>query len=411
MSNYNTDAKKIMPQTLKGFRDFLPAEAMKRQWLKNKIIEAFELWGYEPLETPTLEPLEIFEGQIGEGEKLFYKFKDFGGRNVALRYDQSVPSCRVIANYYSKLIFPFKRYQIQSAFRADKPQKGRYREFLQCDADIFGVSSPVADAETIALCLDIYQRLGFKQARVLISDRALLSDLPYEAIVAVDKIQKIGPDRVLQEMTKSGIALADARNYLQKAKSVQPNETIRTILSYLESYGFEKEQFQFEPSIARSFSYSTGPIWEVVIPNYTTGSVLGGERYDNVIRNISGINVAATGFAIGFDRTLEAAEECGLVPNFQTLSSVLVTIFSPDLLSKSLAVARQLRNCGTKTDIYPDPLVRLDKQLKYANQKGIPFVVIIGPDEAENKTATLKNMKTKEQKTVPVDDLCGLMKN
>ena len=160
--------KKVMPLALKGFRDFLPIEAMKRQWLRNKIIGVFEQWGYEPLETPTLEPLEIFEGQIGEGEKMFYKFKDFGGRNVALRYDQSVPSCRVIANYYTKLIFPFKRYQIQSAFRADKPQKGRYREFLQCDADIFGVPSPVADAEVIALSLDIYRKLARVRLLVLV---------------------------------------------------------------------------------------------------------------------------------------------------------------------------------------------------------------------------------------------------
>src|SRR3989344_4710325 len=170
------------PQTLKGFRDFLPADAMARQWLVGKIKKVFELWGFDPLETPTLEPLELFEGQIGEDEKLFFKFKDSGNRNVALRYDQTVPTCRVVGQYGQDLPMPFKRYQIQPAFRAEKPQKGRYREFLQCDADIFGESSIMADAEVIALSLDIYRRLGFKEVKVLINDRALLSDLPYDAI-------------------------------------------------------------------------------------------------------------------------------------------------------------------------------------------------------------------------------------
>src|SRR3989338_5764945 len=168
----------IKPQTLKGFRDFLPQDAMKRNWLRNKLTEIFELWGYDPLETPTLEPLELFTGQIGEDEKLFFSFTDHGGRKVALRYDQTVPSVRVVSQYLNQLPKPFKRYQIQNAFRAEKPQRGRYREFTQCDADIFGDSSPYADAETIALSLDIYKKLGFKEAKVLINDRNLLSDLP-----------------------------------------------------------------------------------------------------------------------------------------------------------------------------------------------------------------------------------------
>src|SRR4030042_7163728 len=153
-------------QTLKGFRDFLPEDALKRQWLKDKLCRIFEKWGYDPLETPTLEPLELFAGQIGEDEKLFFKFEDQGGRKVALRYDQTVPTCRVVGQYAQQLIMPFKRYQIQPAFRAEKPQKGRYREFLQADADIFGVESPYADAETIALSLDIYRSLGFPKAKV-----------------------------------------------------------------------------------------------------------------------------------------------------------------------------------------------------------------------------------------------------
>src|SRR3989344_8614687 len=186
-----------MPQTLKGFRDFLPEQAEKREWLRSKMIKVFQSWGYEPLETPIVEPLELFEGEIGEDEKLFFKFTDLGGRKVALRYDQTVPVSRVIGQYFNQLTFPFRRYQIQPAFRAEKPQKGRYREFVQCDADIFGVKTPDADAEVIALSLDIYRQLGFKRALVRINSRALFKDMPYEAIVSIDKIKKIGDESVL----------------------------------------------------------------------------------------------------------------------------------------------------------------------------------------------------------------------
>src|SRR3989344_6593776 len=158
-------------QTLKGFRDFLPEEALRRAWLREQIIKVFEKWGYDPMETPTLEPLELFAGQIGEDEKMFFKFEDPGGRQVALRYDQTVPGVRVLVEYENQITRPLKRYQIQPAFRAEKPQKGRYREFVQCDADIFGEPSPIADAEVIAISIDIYRQLGFKEAKVLINDR------------------------------------------------------------------------------------------------------------------------------------------------------------------------------------------------------------------------------------------------
>ena len=182
--------KTIQSRTLKGFRDFLSKEAMQRQWLKNKMIEVCELWGYEPLETPTLEPLELFAGQIGEDEKLFYKFKDQGDRDVALRYDQTVPTCRVIGQYVNQLVLPYRRYQVQQVFRAEKPQKGRYREFTQFDIDIFGVATPLADAEVIAVTLDIYRRLGFKTATVIVNNRDLMKDIPYTAIASIDKLKK-----------------------------------------------------------------------------------------------------------------------------------------------------------------------------------------------------------------------------
>ncbi len=396
-------------QTLRGFRDFLPEDAIKRQWLKDKLISVFEQWGFDPLETPTLEPLELFAGQIGEDEKLFFKFKDPGGRDVALRYDQTVPACRVVGQYSSAgspqgLPMPFKRYQIQPAFRAENPQRGRYREFLQCDADIFGIESPIADAEVIALALDIYKQLGFPKAIVRINDRQLLQAIPYNAIVAIDKLKKIGEEGVIKEMEKKGISYEKAKEYLGIVKNCKPNETISVILNYLRALSFNESWFMFDPTIARSFAYSTGPIWEVEIPGFTGGSVLGGERFDGLVEKIAGIKIPGTGFGLGFDRTLEAAEQYNLLPNLKTETLIFVTIFSPKLMKQSLAVAQQLRAQGINTDIYPDPNAKLDKQLKYADRKGIPYVIILGPDELKRNVVKLKNMQTKTQKELAIEN-------
>jgi len=379
-------------QTLKGFRDFLPQEALQRQWLKNKIISVFEQWGYDPIETPTLEPLELFKGQIGEDEQLFYQFTDNGGRQVALRYDQTVPTCRVVGQYGQQLPMPFRRYQIQTAFRAEKPQKGRYREFTQCDADIFGIADAMADAETIALSLDIYRQIGFPKVKVLINDRELMKDIPYEAIVAIDKLNKIGTDGVIAEMAKKSIEGSKAKQYLDYVMNLRPNETINTILNYLEKLQFPKDWYEFNPTIARSFSYSTGPIWEVIIPDIPGGSVLGGERYDKLIERVSGQKIAGTGFGLGFDRTLEAALYLGLIPDCATKTQVLVTVFNKELLDYALMVSRSLREKGLMVETYPTTEDKLPKQIKYADKKGIPFVAIAGENEQREGTVTIKNL-------------------
>ncbi len=400
MTNNNLKAT-----TLKGFRDFPPSQALQRQWLEKKIRRIFELWGYDPIETPTLESLDLFSGQIGEDEKLFFSFEDQGGRQVALRYDQTVPTCRFVGQNRQQLAFPFKRYQIQPAFRAEKPQKGRYREFLQCDADIFGLDSPLADAELIALSLDIFKRLGFPKAKVLINDRQLLKDIPYPAIAAIDKLNKIGPSGVIKEMIGKGINENDANQYLKTVQDLKPNQTINTILDYLKQLGFSSDWYQFDPTIARSFSYSTGPIWEVVIPGFDGGSVLGGERFDKLVLDISGQEVPATGFGLGFDRTLEAAIQLGIAPQFSTLSSVLISPLDTKSLGYSLTISQQLRDAGINTELYPDPNAKIQKQLKYANKKGIPFVAIIGDQELKDKTVTLKDMTKGVQETLLVSEL------
>lgn len=392
---------KPVTQTLKGFRDFLPEETKKRQWLKNKMEEVFEKWGFVPIETPTLEPLEIFEGQIGEDEKMFFKFEDRGGRKVALRYDQTVPTCRFIGENFNSLIFPFKRYQIQPAFRAENPQKGRYREFVQADIDIIGSKSPLADAECITLSIDLYKQIGFEKPIALINNRNLLAGIPYSAIAAVDKLKKIGKAGVLKEIQEKGFSENDAKSFFDKIENLQPDETLKTIFDYLDALGL-KENYKFEPTLARSFSYSEGPIWEITIEGYSTssfgGSVGGGERYDALLKKISGQDIGATGIAFGFDRTLEAAEMLGIVPPDKSSTKVLVTIFSPELLDKSLEITARLREKGINTEIYTDADAKLDKQLKYADRKGIPFAIILGPEEVSKNGFMLKNLGTKEQK-------------
>lgn len=392
-------------QTLKGFRDFLPEDARQRAWLKEVMISVYEKWGYQPLETPTLELLELFVGQIGEDEKLFFKFQDNGGRNVALRYDQTVPTCRVIGQYFNQLTFPFKRYQIQNTFRAENPQKGRYREFTQSDVDIFGVNSPLADAEIIAICLDLYKTLGFKDVVILVNNRDLIKDIPYPAISSIDKLSKIGEEDVIADMVKKGIPETQAMQYLKTVRDLEPDETIKTIFDFLEKLGFSKEWFRFEPTLMRAFAYSEGPIWEINIPGYSGGSVGGGERYDDLVEKISGQKVPGTGVGIGFDRTLEAVKEFNLLPKFENVTKVLVTVFSIELGEKSIKAANTLREKGINTELWLDADAKLEKQLKYADLKGIPYVVIIGPDEAKNNKVTLKKLSDKTQETFSLDEI------
>ncbi len=388
----------------------MPKEAKGRQWLKRKIEDIFELWGFDPMETPTLEPLELFEGKIGEEEQLFFKFKDNAGRDVALRYDQTVPTCRVVGQYAQSLPMPFRRYQIQPAFRAEKPQKGRYREFVQCDADIFGESSYLADAEVIGLSIDIYKRLGFKNACVSVNDRELLAKIPYKAIVAIDKLEKIGELGVIRDMIEKGIEREEAIKYLKQVRELRPNERILKIFDYLKNLGFDESWYKFEPTLSRSFSYSSGPIWEVKIKNSTGGSVLGGERYDGLVEKISGIKMPGTGFGLGFDRTLEACQEFGLLPEFSTVTKVLVCVMDGEYFEYGMQILKNLRDVGVESEIYPSKEVKIDKQLRYANKKGIPYVMIVGADEVQAKKVSLKNMKTGEQETTFVEDAIKKLK-
>ena len=403
-------------QTLKGFRDFLPEEAIKREYVIKKIKKVFESFGYDPIETPALEYAEVLLGKYGEEtDKLLYTFEDRGGRRVGLRYDQTVPTARFIAENRANIPLPFKRYQIQPTWRQENPQKGRFREFLQVDADIFGLKEGLADAEIISLIYSIYERLGFKEIFIKINDRDVLFSLlksasipekqKFSAVRAIDKLDRVGKNGVSKELKNAGIPNVKAKTLLKKIESLKPTKNLEKLFELLNKMGIPKNTYIFEPALARGLDYYTGTIFEVEIPDYKAGSVLGGGRYDKLLRLFTGVDIPAVGFGLGFDRTIEAMEQFGLLPKIKTATKVLVTIFSDKHLGLSIEVTNLLRKGGINTEMYADENTKLDKQLKYADKKGIPWAVIIGPNEALKGEVVLKNLKTKKQETVPAGTL------
>lgn len=398
----------IKAQTLKGFRDFLPEQTRKRQYVINKLRGVFESFGFEPLETPALEYEEVLLGKYGEeGDKLMYRFTDNGGRKVALRYDQTVPLARVAAQYQNELPMPFKRYQIQPVWRAENPQKGRFREFLQCDIDTVGTASPLADAEIIAAAAKSLQELGFKKFKIIINDRNIFSNLIKRGVFsekllqiiirAMDKLKKIGRDGVLDEMLAKGISTEIATYAFQTIEDMQPTENLQKIFGLLLELGMDQSQFEFSPTLARGLDYYTGMIFEVEVEGYTVGSVAGGGRFDKLIGMFAGKDIPAVGVAYGFDRIIEVMTELNLFPVDLATTKVLVTVFSKELEQKSIEVCSQLRSNNINCELWLDPETKLDKQLKYADQKDIPYVIIIGPEEAETDKVTLKNLKNQTQ--------------
>lgn len=400
----------IKPQTLKGFRDFLPKEAKKRQYVIDILKQVFESYGFEPLETPSLEYEEILLGKYGEeGDKLMYRFEDNGKRKVALRYDQTVPLARVVAEYQNELPMPFKRYQIQNVWRAENTQKGRYREFLQCDADIVGVSSPLADAEIIKLVIAIYKALNL-DVIVKINDRTNLASLDKKYIAAIDKLEKIGESQVLSEMTEKGMNDKDAKTALRELQNKPQTEAIARILTSLKQMDVDMSKIQYEPTLARGLDYYTGIIFETIVQG-STGSICSGGRYDKLVGMFAGQDFPAVGFGLGFDRTIEVLEEQNKIPDLSSTTKVLVTVF-PELKEKSLQITSLLREQGINTEIYLEENAKMDKQLKYADRKQIPYVVIIGQDEASKDRYTLKDMKKRiESKMVTYEEMLSEIEN
>jgi histidyl-tRNA synthetase len=408
------------PQLLKGFRDFLPAEKRKRDYVMSKIKEVFERFGFEPLETPTLEYASLLLGKYGdEADKLVYTFEDRGERQVGLRYDQTVPTARVLAQYQNELPRYFRRYQMQNVFRADKPQKGRFREFTQCDIDIFGSTSPLADAEILACTYEVYKNIGFKTVQLNINDRqvlmATLSPFATEQVTVfsliqtIDKLDKVSVGEAVEELINKGLAKTSAQAAIEAISTAQPSENLQAILKATRELGVPDEALVFNPRIARGLDYYTGMIFEVTITEYPVGSVGGGGRYDNLIRDLGGPEVPAVGIAYGFDRTVEAADQLGLIPTANSSTQVLVTVFDEKTQGASLVAAQQLRAASLRTELYP-AVDKIGKQFKLADQKQIPWVIIIGEAEVAQNQVTLKNMASGEQTTLTLSEAINLIK-
>ena len=403
----------MLIQPPKGFRDFLPEKSLQRNFLIEKLKTLFERFGFDPLETPTLEYAEVLLGKYGEeADKLIYIFEDKGGRKLGLRYDQTVPLARVVSQYQN-LPKPFKRYQIQSVFRAENPQKGRFREFIQADIDIVGEESLLAEVEIIAASLKIFKELGFKKTKIFINDRKNFENLDKKVISAIDKLEKVGEEKVIEEIAKiKSISCDEAKATLDQIKNKKPTETILKLFSLLKTYNLkEEEDFVFKPTLARGLDYYTGIIFEAVDDSYKGGSLGGGGRYDNLIGIFLENSIPACGFAFGFDRLLEAGNELNLFPKKSTSTKVLVTIFSKDFIEKSIKVAAFLREKNINTELFLNPEKKLDKQLKYADKKGIPYVLILGEEEVKKNVVKLKDLKTGSQKEFSLEEALKILSN
>lgn len=403
-------------QTLKGFRDFLPTEKRLRDRVATQIRHAFERFGFEPLETPTLEYSELLLGKYGdEADKLVYTFMDRGDRKIGLRYDQTVPTARVLAQYQNELPKYFRRYQIQNVFRADKPQKGRYREFTQCDADVFGSTSQLADAEILACVYNIFQEVGLTTALITVNDRQSLfaaltpfttSEVSVLSIVqSIDKLDKQTPAEVVAELVAKGLAPEVAQQVVDQLEQSSISENLQAIIANTVALGVPADKIRFTPSLARGLDYYTGMIFEVRLPEYQFGSFGGGGRYDQLIESLGGPSVPAVGFGLGFDRMVEAIADKNIHPDIATSATqVLVTIFSEELTTDALQVAHLLRTAGIATEVSVS-LDKLGKQFKVADQKNIPWVVVLGDEEKRSGSVQLKNMRTHSQQLVPIAEI------
>ncbi|MEX0895943.1 MAG: histidine--tRNA ligase [Patescibacteria group bacterium] len=399
--------KPTTPTTLKGFRDFLPTEKRQRDWLVEQMKAVFEQFGFQPLETPTIEYAELLLGKYGdEADKLVYNFTDRGDRQVALRYDQTVPTARVLAQYQNVLPRYFRRYQFGNVFRADKPQKGRFREFMQSDCDVFGSSDPLADAEILAVFYAVYAAIGLESIQLQINDRQQLVTtlepfaLPEAPVLSLtqtlDKLDKIGATGVADELVSKGLSADAAATLLGKVEKNEKSELLQKIEQYATALGIPQSALVYNPYLARGLDYYTGLIFEGQVPEYTVGSVGGGGRYDTLINDLSGVQMPAVGFGIGFDRTLEAAREAGTIPQSLTQTQVFVTIFNEALAPQALTAAKQLRQAGIATEISVTTN-NLGKQFRQAAVLGIPWVLVIGEEEAAKDQVTLKNLKNSSQ--------------
>lgn len=444
----------------RGMRDFLPEDVRRRQYVIDVVADVYRRYGFEPLETPAAENIETLMGKYGEeGDRLIFRILKRGedGRtgeaDLALRYDLTVPLARVVAEYRATLPKFFKRYQVQPVWRADRPQKGRFREFYQCDVDAIGSRSMIVEAELVGAASDVLTRLGFRNFTIRLNHRKVLSGMldsvgvpPVqhgEALVALDKLDKVGRDGVARELMERGVSDTAATVLLELFGTVaqaaqvadrDPAAFNSEVLARLSGLVAEHDEgssalvelrdivalcgaegagprLRVDPSLARGLSYYTGSIFEIAVPDLA-GSLGGGGRYDNLIGMFLGDDVPACGISLGLERILVVMGERHMFPEslVATSADVMVTIWNADRAADAIRLAGELRAQGLRVDVYPEA-DKIGKQFKYASSRSVRFVVIVGDDEAARGEVAVKNLVTGEQVALPRAEVAAFVKN
>lgn len=433
------------PSIPKGTRDFSPLEMARRNYIFNTIQSVFSLYGFQQIETPAMENIGTLMGKYGEeGDKLLFRIQNSGEKATSapekgLRYDLTVPFARYVVQHRENIQFPFKRYQIQPVWRADRPQKGRYREFYQCDVDVIGTNSLVCELELIQIVEEVYRRLGINVC-LHINNRKVLAGIaeiigqPEKIIditVAIDKLDKIGIENVNKELAEKGLP-QEAIEALQpilhlSGTTADKLAALRTILASSEigTQGVDeldqlfaliqgaevKLNIELDLCLARGLNYYTGAIFEVKALDVQMGSITGGGRYDNLTGIFGMPNVSGVGISFGADRIYDVLTELNLYPaSLQSSTQLLFATFGQAELSYALHWAKTLREKNIAVEVYPEP-TKMKKQMGYADTKQIPFVAIVGSDEMAQNKVMLKNMTSGEQKLVTIDELLAEVKS
>ena len=425
----------IPPRTLKGFRDYLPEAMIRRERLIATAQQVYRSYGFSPIDTPALEYLEILTGKGSEEtDRQLYHFQDHGGREVGMRFDLTVPLARFVAQHIPTLGVPFKRYHIATVWRGENTQRGRYREFMQCDFDTIGTKSAAADIETALVIHDLLNALGFSRFTIRLNHRRVLNGLLERAGLAaqspailrcLDKLAKIGPEKVVEDMVATaGVPEGRAREVLQRCAVQGTNdqvlsqlgrlvagnepgeagvERLAEILRGTASAGLAAERIRLDVSLARGLDYYTGAVYETFLDDLPAiGSVCSGGRYDNLAEVFTNQELPGIGASLGLDRLLAAMEELGMVEKVRTPAKVLVTYFDKDHLEDYLRLASQLRAAGIPAEFYPDPK-KLSQQLKYADSRGFPIAVIAGENEFAANTCQVKDLVRGERAEISLE--------
>ena len=431
------------PSIPKGTRDFGQVEMARRNYIFGTIKGVFQLYGFQQIETPAMENLSTLMGKYGEeGDKLLFRIQNSGEKAAlapekGLRYDLTVPFARYVVQHREEIVFPFKRFQIQPVWRADRPQKGRYREFYQCDVDVIGSDSLVGELELIQIVEEVYRRLGIRVC-LHINNRKVLAgiaevigapDKMLDITVAIDKLDKIGVEAVNAELIERGLDAAQVEKLqpilnlsgstadkLSALKSILASsevglkgvEELETLFGLIEATDVQLN-IELDLCLARGLNYYTGAIFEVKALDAQIGSITGGGRYDNLTGIFGLPNVSGVGISFGADRIYDVLTELDIFPKeLQSATQVLFATFGDTELRYALRWAKALRAAGKTVEVFPEP-TKMKKQMGYADDKHIPFVAIVGGNEMETNTVMLKNMATGEQKQVTLEELCTIL--